>query len=211
MKVIIVAGGTPPSKTLIDKQISHDSIVIAVDRGADCLLKYKITPDYLIGDFDSISTETLNYFYTKSCNIERYNSEKDESDTELAILKAKELNADEIVFLGCTGSRLDHTLVNINLLYKCLKYKIKSSIIDSNNLLCLTDTSVEISGDKGQYFSVLPYYSDVKGLTIRGAKYCLNNYNLNIGSSLTLSNQFKETTVDISFASGILLILKSFD
>jgi thiamine pyrophosphokinase len=92
-----------------------------------------------------------------------------------------------------------------------LKYNIKSSIIDSNNLLFLTDRSVEISGDKGQYFSVLPYYSDVKNLTIRGAKYCLNNYNLNIGSSLTLSNQFKETTVDISFASGFLLILKSFD
>ena len=211
MKSIIVAGGTPPSKSLIEKEITEDSIIIGVDRGADCLHKYKINPDYLIGDFDSISKETLEFFSRQGCKVEKYNSEKDESDTELAILKAKELDADEIIFLGCTGSRLDHTLVNINLLYKCLNYNIKSSIKDSNNMLFLTDKSVEISGDKGQYFSVLPYYSDVKGLTIRGAKYCLSNYNLNVGSSLTLSNQFKETTVDISFASGILLILKSFD
>ncbi|ERI92863.1 thiamine diphosphokinase [Clostridiales bacterium oral taxon 876 str. F0540] len=211
MKSIIVAGGTPPAKSLIEKETSEDSIVIAVDRGADCLYKYNINPDYLIGDFDSISKQTLEYFCTQGCKVEKYNSEKDESDTELAIIKSKELNADKIVFLGCTGTRLDHTLVNINLLYKCLENKINAYIMDNNNTLFLTDKPIVIYGDKGQYFSVLPYNSDIKELTIKGAKYCLNNYNLSVGTSLTLSNQFKETSVEINFTSGVLLILKSFD
>ncbi len=211
MKAIIIAGGIPPSIELIKEELLEPSVIICADSGANCLFQYNLTCDYLIGDFDSIKPEAMDYHYNSKCVIEKYPVEKDDTDTQLALLKAIELNATNIVFLGCTGSRLDHTFGNIGLLLKCLEYNVKAYIRDDKNTIWLTDKPIYINGRKDEYFSLLAYGSTVNNLTIQGAKYNLTNYNLRLGSSLTLSNEFAETTVKIDFNNGMLLITKSFD
>lgn len=62
MKAIIVSGGSAPSRKLIEEEIDEDSILICADGGANCLYEYKIIPDYLIGDFDSIDKNVLTFF-----------------------------------------------------------------------------------------------------------------------------------------------------
>lgn len=211
MKVIIIAGGSPPSRELLENEMREQCILICADSGANCLFDYEIIPDYLVGDFDSIGVMALDYFKKSPCFIEKYPVEKDDTDAQLALNKALFLNASSIVFLGCTGSRLDHTLGNFGLLLQCLEKGVKACIKDSNNIIWLTDKPISITGKQGDYFSILPYGTPIKSLTIKGAKYPLSDYNLELGSSLTLSNQFLDETVDIQFNDGILIITKSFD
>jgi thiamine pyrophosphokinase len=211
MKAIILAGGKPPKKELLEREMTEPYVLICADSGANCLYDYRIVPDYLIGDFDSIEKSAFDYFNKSSCIIEKFPVEKDETDAQLALNKAFSLKASRIVFLGCTGSRLDHTLGNFGLLLQCLDNGVEASIKDSNNTIWLTNKSISLTGNKGDYFSVLSYGAPINSLTIKGAKYPLNNHFLELGSSLTLSNQFIDETVEIEFNDGILLLTKSFD
>lgn len=211
MKVLIVSGGTTPSIELISKEIKDVSLIIAVDRGGNCLYKYNIIPKYVVGDFDSIDKEVLMFFKSKNCIVEKYPSHKDFTDTEIALNKALELKADEIVFMGCTGSRLDHVLANLGMLLKCSNLNVKAYIKDKNNTIELLNSSKLIKGYPGQTFSLHAYCGCVKNLSIIGAKYELNNYDLCMGDGRTVSNEFLDGAVSIMFQHGKLLLMKSTD
>lgn len=211
MKITIVSGGTAPTKQVLSRELNDSDYLICADSGANSIYNYNIYPDFLIGDFDSIDIKILNYFKESKTNIIQYPRDKDYTDTEIAIDKAIELGAKEIVLLGCTGSRLDHTLGNISMLFKCLKVGIKATIIDSNNRMFMADKSIAINGDKGEKFSVFPFGGSVYNLSIIGAKYTLEEFDLELGTALTLSNEFLEEEVVISFERGILLVIFPVD
>lgn len=211
MKIVILSGGVPPSYELLKKEISDSKFVICADSGANCLYDYNIMPNYLIGDFDSISREAMDFFLQKNITIERYPREKDSTDTQIALEKAFALGATEIVFLGCLGGRIDHTLGNLGLLRKCLNLKINAYLKDDKNIIFITEKPIEISGTTGECFSIQAFGTKVSNLTIKNAKYELNNYELHFGDPLTISNEFIGNTVNINFSEGILLIMFSED
>lgn len=210
MKAIIVAGGTPPTKELLTQELTKKSIIIAVDSGADCLWRYKITPHYLLGDFDSISPKILDFWLSKNIPTTCYAPEKDFTDTELALKKACELKVKEITFLGCLGGkRVDHLLGALGLLNECLDLNITASLKDEQQIISILKQSTMIHGETGAMFSLQAYGGTVKKLSITGSKYTLKNYSLKVGSSLTLSNEFqnKNKRVTIKFSSGRLLLI----
>ena len=210
MKAIIVAGGSPPSKKLLEKEITPKSILIAADSGANCLWEYKLTPDYLIGDFDSINKKVLHFWQNKNIPIETHPRNKDLTDTQLALRKAVALGEKEIVFLGCLGGkRTDHLLGNLGLLKECLDLNIETCLKDDYQTITLLNKSATISGSPGEIFSLQAYGQPVKNLYISGAKYNLKNYELKMGDALTLSNEFQKEDVKIKFMSGELLLIQS--
>jgi thiamine pyrophosphokinase len=211
MKVIIIAGGKPPSKEFLTKEVTKDTFIIAADSGADCLYYYNIMPDLLLGDFDSIDKKILDFFKKSRCTIDVYPTEKDYTDTEIAVKKALSMKPDEIILLGCTGSRVDHLLGNIGMLKICMLNGVNASIKDENNNIRLIDTSTSLNGSVGEIFSLQAYGDEIIDLTIEGAKYPLNNYNLKIGESITISNEFARGIVDLKFKSGTLMIILSSD
>ncbi|HEY5561143.1 MAG TPA: thiamine diphosphokinase [Clostridiaceae bacterium] len=207
MKVIIISNGEPPLESMLKDELVNSSLLICADGGANCLYKYGIIPDILIGDFDSIREDILSYYEKKGCALIKHPVNKDFTDTELALETAKELGAKEIVFLGATGNRLDHTLGNISLLLSCLNSGLKAFIIDNKNKIIAVNKSTEIFGEPGDLFSLIPYGEEVTGLTLSGCEYILNKYNLKLGSTITLSNTFIDKKVKINFEKGLLLIL----
>ncbi|MEL7598082.1 MAG: thiamine diphosphokinase [Clostridiaceae bacterium] len=207
MKIVIASGGAPPSLDLIQKELKDSDYIICADGGANYLYKYNICPDILIGDFDSINKQILSYFKAKGSDIVQYPSEKDYTDSEIAISKAMELNADEIILLGCTGTRVDHFLGNLGLLLKCLRKGIAAYIKDDHNTILIADKSLSIFGKEREVFSLAAYYENVENLTISGAKYPLNNFYLEVGNPITISNEFLNKEVKIKFDKGILLII----
>ncbi len=211
MKVIIVSGGKPPSIELLKKEITVDTFLIAADSGANCLYDYNIKPNLLLGDFDSIDKKVLDYFKKSNCIIDIYPTEKDFTDTEIAVEKALGMKPNEIVFLGCTGSRIDHLLGNIGMLKTCLDNGVNARIKDENNDIRLIDTSTTLNGSVGEIFSVQSYGDEVIQLTIEGAKYPLDKYNLKIGQSITISNEFVTPSVSLKFKAGILMVILSRD
>ena len=208
MKAIIIAGGTPPSKKLLTKEITRNSIIIAADSGANCLYKYKITPDYLIGDLDSIDSKALNFLANKNIPIERYPCDKDLTDAELALKKALELKAKKIIFLGCLGGkRIDHLLGAFGLLLECSNLNIDAALKDDNQIVTLLKKSTTIYGKRGAIFSLQAYGETVSKLNIIGSKYTLKNHSLKMGDALTISNEFQNKKVQIQFKSGKLLLI----
>ena len=211
MKVVIISGGNSPSYTLIKKELRESEYLIAADSGANTLFKYDVFPDYIIGDLDSIKTVALNYYKNRKVSILQYPPEKDYTDTEIAVNKAIDLGATEIVLLGCTGSRIDHLFGNIGMLLKCLELGISCVIKDDNNTIFLTETSIKIRGSLGETFSIIPYSEEISDLTIIGAKYPLDNYKMKIGSAIGISNVFEEEEVEVQFSSGRILIIYPTD
>ena len=124
MKVVILSGGTPPPLDLLKKELTDCEYLICADSGADFLYKENITPDYLMGDFDCVSKEALEFFMKSNAVVDKFPKDKDFTDTKLAYMKALDLGASSITFLGCTGTRLDHSIGNIGVLLNCLENNI---------------------------------------------------------------------------------------
>ena len=211
MNIAIVSGGKAPSEKLIRGYLNKVDFIIAADKGSECLYKYGIKADLLVGDFDSANKEILDVIKGQIAEVLEFPPEKDYTDTEIAFNLALENNPNEIVLLGATGTRYDHSLSNIGLLKKALSKGVNARIIDDNNLMFLTDKNISLKGNPGDTISFHAYSEEVKNFSIKNSKYDLNNHLLRLGDGLTTSNEFLEDYIDISFDSGIILVLYTKD
>lgn len=211
MRALIISGGKAPTKELMLEYLEGADIIIGADKGCETLLKYNVVPTYILGDFDSTSKETISKLEEMGICKFKYKTEKDYTDTELAFKLALDKGATEIIMLGVTGTRYDHTLANIGLLLKALELKVKAQIVDDNNKIYLINENIKLNGNVGDIISLQAYFQTVKSLTIKGAKYELSNYDLKIGESITTSNEFLDKPIEISFEEGILMVLHTKD
>lgn len=211
MKALVVTGGNPPSLELLYKYSKKANLIIGADKGCDSLYKANIKPDYILGDFDSVQKETLNYFEELGVKENKYKKEKDDTDTKIAINLAITEGAKEIYILGATGTRMDHVLSNLGLMLLGLKNSVRVEIIDEYNKIFLTDKSLKIKGNKGDIVSFHAYSEVVENLSIKGSKYEISNYNLFLGDGITTSNEFIGKDIEITFDKGKLIIFYSKD
>lgn len=216
-RVIIVTGGSVNrdfARQFFDK--NEYDYVIAVDGGLKYLNEIGIRPDCLVGDFDTITSEILNlYMNDVTIEVIKLIPEKDYTDTHTAILKAIELKPNEICIIGGIGTRLDHTISNIQLLFLPLESNIKARIVNENNNISLIngDTVINKSEVYGNYISLIPINGSVKGVTLKGFKYELNDYDFDPVKSVSLgvSNELVEDIGQIFIEDGILLLVEAKD
>ena len=154
MKVVIVTGGSVPSKELLFSSLDAQDFVIGVDKGCDVLYKYKIKPSLILGDFDSIDPNILKEYKNQNIPMMKFNPEKDYTDTDLAYEKAKEVKPSKIIILGATGSRMDHTLGNIGLILTTNQKGANLIIVDDNNLVYLAYNNMTLHGEYGDNISL---------------------------------------------------------
>lgn len=211
MNVAIVSGGTAPKENLLKYYLEKVDYIIAADRGSECLYDYSIVPDLLLGDFDSVNKEILDSIKSKTREVLKFPPEKDYTDTEIAIIEAAKRGAKKIYLFGATGTRMDHTLGNIGLLLTTKKRGIDLEIIDNNNRLYLAEKSMMLYGEFGENISFHALSDEVKNLTISGAKYNLDAYNIRLLDPRAICNEFVDTPIKISFENGELLISHSID
>lgn len=209
MRALIVSGGYKPSDNMFLDEVKKAQYLIAADRGAEVFIKNNIKPDLVVGDFDSIGEEFKESL--KDFNLVKFNPEKDFTDSEIAFNKALEKGVKEIVLLGVTGSRLDHAFGNIGLLKKALDKNIKAYIKDNNNIIFLTNKPINLKGTYGQTISFHAYCDIVKKFNIRKAKYSLYDYDLHLGESRAISNEFLNEDIEITFEEGIIMVVYSRD
>lgn len=215
MNVLIVTGGTIDAS--FAKQYAAKrkwDFIISADSGMEFCRDAGIMPDMLLGDFDSAKPETLAYFRAQCPErIRTFPSQKDETDTELAIKKAIEAGAGEITVLGGTGSRLDHVLGNIQLLKIALDAGVDCLIVDAHNRLRMIDKGLELKKSEqfGHYVSLIPFTPQVTGVTLTGFFYPLNDFTLTTGKALGVSNEITEEKAVIDLKDGILLVIESDD
>jgi thiamine pyrophosphokinase len=212
--VLIITGGRIDEKFLSDLlKRERFSMIIAADHGLVMVDQLGISPDYIVGDFDSVPEAVLGRYLEGSTPIETFPREKDKTDTQIAIEAALFHKATSIVLVGATGSRLDHTMANIHLLLLPLQLNIDACIMDEYNKIYLRRESFRIEKQKqhGDYVSLLPFNGEVNGLTLSGFYYPLDRITLTAGSSLGISNEIIEEVAEIEFINGTLLVIESRD
>ena len=127
MKILILTNGTYGDYNFCKQDESFDYIICA-DRGLCHARVLGIMPNLIVGDFDSTNEQDLDYFKEQGVHIETFDTHKDETDTEIAVSKAIQKGATEVTIYGGLGSRLDHNLANVHLLYKLLRAGIKAGV-----------------------------------------------------------------------------------
>lgn len=210
MKVLILTNGEYGDYSFCNPDEHYDYIICA-DRGICHARKLGVTPHLIVGDFDSGSQEDLVYFQNQGIEINRFKPEKDETDTEIAVQKAIEIGASEVDIYGGLGSRLDHSLANVHLLYKLLKVGINGRLLHPNNEVSLAMNRYNIIGEKGDLVSLLPFAGNVEGVTTKGLAYPLENALIPIGTSLGISNYLLGEVAEVIIQKGILIVIKAND
>lgn len=209
-RILIFSGGNLGEWAL--KEIRDNDYLIGVDSGAWFLVQNNLKPHFAIGDFDSVTEEEYRQIRRECGEIYSCDPvDKDYTDTEMAFNWAMVRNPKEIVLLGAAGSRLDHTLANLHLLYKGLKKGILSRVLDEKNEIIITDKNISISKNSFRYISLLPFSFEVTGVTLEGFKYPLNNAAIKVGESIGISNVLLDDVGKINIKSGILLVIRSSD
>ena len=208
---IIISNGTINDYSYYSKYLDSCKFVICADGGATHARKFGIVPDILLGDFDSIPTHDLEFFRSLGVEILKFPTEKDMTDTELAVDLAIKRGYDELIFIGGLGTRLDHSLSNIFILKMMLYKGIKGVIVNENNEIALINSHIRLQKEDGIKVTLLPLSEKVDGVTTKGFYYKLDNATLFMGSSWGVSNEFVEDTAEVSITSGYLLVIKARD
>lgn len=213
MKAFIVSNGEMLDDDYYKKLFKEEKpqYVICADGGANHLKRLGIIPTTIIGDLDSINKEDLEYYKSQKVEIIRFNSEKDETDTQLAIQFAMSLQISELVLLGALGNRLDHSLANIYLLQSVVSQGVKVSIMNENNIIYLVAKEIQLQGKKGDTVSLLPFTDQVTGIDVKGLYYPLEDATMRKANPYGISNIFTKEIVDISIQSGLLLVILAQD
>jgi thiamine pyrophosphokinase len=211
MKVVVVGGGSLSDLDFLKERCMAADFVVAADGGAGYLHSAGLVPDVLIGDFDSVPEDVLDYCRKKGVRVSGYPAEKDYTDMELALDEAVRMGADDISILGATGSRLDHSAANIFLLYSLLQRNVRGCIEDPHNKVFLTDKKAVLKKQENCKVSLLSVSSEVTGITTSGLKYPLDGFNLKLGSARGISNEFTADEAVVDFQKGLLMIILSFE
>jgi thiamine pyrophosphokinase len=207
-KCIIIANGKSPSKKVIEYFYSKGfSTIICADGGANSAKKLGIIPDFIIGDLDSISSSTLKYFKNKSTII-KINRQND-TDVEKCLKFAIKKGFKEVVLLGVTGDRLDHTICNLGIVIKFFN-KIKIHISAENSFLSAHNKALLIKSKINETISL--YAFDQKTfITSKGLMYPLKKSNLAFGERESTSNVAVSESVELKINGGIVFIIRDFN
>lgn len=217
MKTILICAGGPKSElcSFDGFKDEQDIYFIGADRGALYLLEEGIIPHEVIGDFDSLSEQEWEILRRKVKKIEKHRAEKDETDTDLALLKAISYHPKEILVTGVTGGRLDHFEAAVRSLYqmKSQHPDIEHKIINKHNEISILFPGKHIihKNEKYRYLSFFSFEQAVENVTLRGVKYETTCERIEVGSSRFTSNEIIEEQGYISFSSGICLMIRSSD
>ncbi|RJP67339.1 MAG: thiamine diphosphokinase [Ignavibacteriales bacterium] len=207
-KCIILANGTPPDKKLISflARKKYNDIICA-DGGANSARKLGIIPNYIIGDFDSITETNLNYFSDKSevIRIKRQN----DTDVEKAIKLAIKKGYKDCLLLGAIGNRLDHSICNLSIILKFAE-KIRIRIIYEKSMLSVESGEINLTTKPGEVISLFAFDSRTK-IFSKGLRYELRNTSLPFGSKEGESNNSKGKSVSLKIKNGKIFLIRLFD
>lgn len=186
---------------------------IGVDRGALYLVDEAIVPDAIVGDFDSVSAEEFARISKAVQHIEQFRSEKDETDTDLALEKALQYAPTEVWVTGVTGGRLDHYEAVLRSVYRLQQRypQIIFKIINPfNEIQFLMPKQHVLHKGIYSYVSFFAYGQTLTNVTLRGVKYETTDEVIEQGTTRFTSNEILSEG-SISFQGGICLMIKSRD
>jgi thiamine pyrophosphokinase len=206
-RITILANGELPDINKARLLIQNGDYIICADGGTRHALALNIKPDLIIGDLDSAGQAALQKFRDDGVSIEFYPRDKNETDLELAINRALEVNPNQMVIIAALGGRLDQTLANIILLADSRLASFDVRLDDGVEEIFLCRDQVQVRGRSGDILSLIPWQGAVSEVQTKNLKWMLHKETLYPDKTRGISNEMIGETASISIGSGLLLIV----
>ena len=187
--------------TGLAEPVKQGDLVIAADGGYRYASALGITPDIVLGDFDSLG-------YVPE-NSRVFPVEKDDTDAMLAVRCGLEQGYKDFVLYGTLdGPRLDHTIANLQTLQFLADRQATGFLVGCNQIATVVHSGcLALPATYKGTVSVFCMGADARKVTIEGLKYTLQNGTLSVGFPLGVSNAFIGKNAKISVGEGSLLII----
>ncbi|MEQ8579038.1 MAG: thiamine diphosphokinase [Balneola sp.] len=200
MHALIICGGTPPTKALLENHIKKADLQIGADSGGHVFLGYGFTPDIVLGDLDSFK-------YTNHENIEVLKlDDQNSTDLDKALNYALKKGATSCSVLGALGKRIDHQQKNLSSLVE-FHDRFESLVFeDDYGKTFLADSPFEKDIPLDTTISFFPVSGFVENFISSGVLYPLNNVRLEPGVQDATSNTVTASPVTLEFSSGKLAV-----
>jgi thiamine pyrophosphokinase len=204
-QAVILANGMPPPASTLSRLLDRNTLLLCADGGANAARALGVQPAAIVGDFDSVTPDTLAHFKEV---IQIREPDQDRTDTEKAIEYAlRQGVTDKIVLLGAGQGRLDHVLGHIGLLRKFLG-RVRIEMQGEEGLVYVAEHEVELTCPRGTVVSFFAVGAPVQGVTTTNLRYPLENRTLELGVQDSISNVVEATPAGIRFTSGTLLVVE---
>ncbi len=178
-------------------------LYIAADAGLDPMLNAGLTPDLLIGDFDS-----LTHPLPAGIPVRRLPVKKDVTDLDAAVREGLRRGCDAFLLYGVWGGRPDHSLANLTLLARLAKDGKRAYLFGGGfTVTAICGGSLTLPARPAGTAAVFSFTDRCEGVTIRGLQYGLEDARLESTFALGVSNAFIGEPAEISVREGILIIM----
>jgi len=219
-RAIVLADGAVPSRADLDSAWpawdEGVAFVVAADGGLRHAGPLALTIDSWVGDGDSIDPAALEELERSGVPVERVPTEKDASDTELALQLAQGAAAGQVILLGALGgSRIDHAVSNLGLLghpafasgdvWLYDEFAARVSLLST----LARPISRAFEGRVGDTVSLIPLGGDAFGVTTDGLRYPLDGEQLELGRTRGVSNVRTEPIARVTLEMGQLLVIET--
>lgn len=177
--------------------------IICCDGAADSLIDFGLVPFAIVGDCDSVNKKIAEKYQDRLF----MDNDQETNDLTKAVKWCSGKGYNDIVILGATGKREDHTLGNISLLVEYASFVTVKMVTDAGTFYPLL-ASNKIETQKGQQVSVFSISPDVE-ITSTGLKYKLDKKKLSNLWTATL-NEAEGDSFTLQFEGRPLLVYLKF-
>ena len=203
MKNYLISIGGNSTSNILSIESNFDEI-IAVDSGVEHLFKLSLDPNTLIGDLDSISENSLDKVKKNGVDIIAFNSNKDQTDFELALNYLEGVDKSIIYIIGGDSGEIDH-LLSIFLLIPSKSF-FENIIWVYGDKRIIFRQNLKLNVQKMSKFSIIPL-SDLSNLSIDGAEWNLENKNIQFGETTTLRNVANKDEINVNCDKGVFAFI----
>lgn len=194
-----------PIGTEMAAYLQPGDFIVACDAGYRNAARLGVKPDLIVGDFDSAPQPETDRQTIVLPHV------KDDTDTQFAARWLVEHGFEEVVLLGALGgARVEHMFANISTgLYLAL-HGVRVLLADARSEMhyLLPETPLELQRREWMYLSVYALGAPMKGVTLQGVYYPLQNATLSeLDYPLGTSNEFVEPVAHLSCSAGHGLVV----
>ncbi len=201
---VLLADGNFPSHPQAIAYLQHAESIVCCDGAAQKLLDFGKEPDFIVGDFDSVTPSLQSRYRDRLVHI----PDQETNDLTKGFRFCMQQGATHITILGATGLREDHTLGNISLLMEYAKLSPSISMVTDFGIFTVLSHSGEIVSYAGQQISLFSIDPLLK-ITSTGLKYPLIDLPLSNWWQGTLNESLSDH-FRLDFSQGSILMFQCY-
>ncbi len=202
-KTVIIADGVFPTHEIPLAYLKNAARIICCDGSVKSLVKAGMEPDAVAGDMDSLPIDLADRFSDRLFP----DNDQETNDLTKAVTWCLKRGYSDLILLGATGRREDHTLGNISLLADYGKNSEVTMVTDTGIIRPLFE-SADVQSFPGQQVSVFSLDPSAE-VTSEGLKYRLNRMKLHSWWRASLNESESESFM-LTFSGGPLIIYLKF-